>query len=213
MSAKAIRFRAPAVSPVGDTATWRAIAVPNEKSRSGVRIMSNAWNLEPFRRNPIILAWHDDTKPVGRAVTIRCEGAVLEVSFRFASPGVSPAADHVRGLVEEGVLSGVSVGFYATKFLNMPKGEVWITGAELFEISLVSVPDFRGAVVERLSAGGREDPAIRRHRLAAIDRRMLIAEAQLRKEASRAKPAAHFLSQVPSHLAPGRLQKERSRCG
>jgi HK97 family phage prohead protease len=109
-------------------------------------ITTDAWELDNFKKNPIILFNHGmDTlggTPVGKATEVRAtdEGLFLKVKM---SNSQSPGIKMVRDLVEERILKAFSVGF-SPKESDMVEHEGKairkISKAELFEVSIVGVP-------------------------------------------------------------------------
>jgi HK97 family phage prohead protease len=93
--------------------------------------------LENFKRNPIILFNHNYDKPIGRATGLKTgsDGLELEAKISKAAP------DAVAQLVKDGVLGAFSVGFRVkdADYIKETDG-LLIKDAELFEVSVVSVP-------------------------------------------------------------------------
>lgn len=109
-------------------------------------IATDAWELDNFKRNPIILFNHGmDTlggTPVGKATDIKPteDGLFLKVKM---SNSQAPGIKMVRELVEERILKAFSVGFNPkeTDTLDVDgKAVRKIVKAELFEVSIVGVP-------------------------------------------------------------------------
>lgn len=109
-------------------------------------IAHDAWELDNFKRNPIILFNHGmDTlggTPVGKATEVvpTEDGLYLKVKM---SQSQSPGIKMVRELVEERILKAFSVGFNPkeTDTIDMDGKSVRkISKAELFEVSIVGVP-------------------------------------------------------------------------
>lgn len=113
-------------------------ASTTDVDRMGDVIPSYAWELGlgNFLKNPIILAYHDHSKPVGRMIEHRVDSKGLWIKAR-----VSAAAEDVFNLVKDSVLTGFSVGFRVKDATYNPETDIFIiTELELIEISLVSVP-------------------------------------------------------------------------
>src|SRR4051812_41147290 len=81
----------------------------------GTRIDQNGWDLEAFRKNPVICLQHDDRGytasnglPVANAIpeTIRIENQRLTMRIRFPEKGKFPLADQVFDLVADGFMRG-----------------------------------------------------------------------------------------------------------
>jgi len=109
-------------------------------------ITTDAWELDNFKKNPIILFNHGmDTlggTPVGKATEVRAtdEGLFLKVKM---SNSQAPLIKMVRDLVEERILKAFSVGFSPKEsdiVEHDGKSIRKISKAELFEVSIVGVP-------------------------------------------------------------------------
>ena len=108
--------------------------------RAGDTIDATAWTkggLNNFEKNPIILFNHDYNKPIGRATGLKVTENGLELKAKISKS----APDHVAQLVKEGILGAFSVGFRVkdADYLSETDG-LKIKDAELFEVSVVSVP-------------------------------------------------------------------------
>jgi len=119
-------------------------ASTNALDRAGDIIEPEAWTkggLENYKGNPIILFNHDYNKPIGRATGLEVTDKGLDISAK-----ISKAAGDVTQLVKDGVLAAFSVGFRCkdSEYLTESDGYK-IKDAELFEVSVVSVPCNQGA--------------------------------------------------------------------
>ena len=92
-----------------------------------------------FKKNAIILWNHDKNKPIGRALAVEARDEGLYVKARI-SASADPEISRIRDLIQEGVLNAFSVGFDASEEAKSVDGYNEIRGAELFEISVVSLP-------------------------------------------------------------------------
>ena len=112
--------------------------------RAGDIIESGAWTkggLENFKNNPIILFNHNYDKPIGRCKDLKVTDNGLEISAK-----ISKAAGDVTQLIKDGVLGAFSVGFKVKDADYMTETDGYkIKDAELFEVSVVSVPCNQGA--------------------------------------------------------------------
>jgi len=119
-------------------------ASTNGLDRAGDIIESDAWTkggLENFKNNPIILFNHDYNKPIGRATGLEVNNKGLDISAK-----ISKAAGDVKDLIKDGVLGAFSVGFRVKDADYMTETDGYkIKDAELFEVSVVSVPCNQGA--------------------------------------------------------------------
>ncbi|MAH72846.1 MAG: hypothetical protein CMK29_01960 [Porticoccaceae bacterium] len=116
----------------------RGLASSVAKDRVGDIIDADAWTkggLDNFQNNPVILFNHDKNKPIGRAtkVTPTSDGLHMEAK-------ISKHAD-IANLIKDGVLGAFSVGFRVKDAENMKETDgLRIKDAELFEVSVVSIP-------------------------------------------------------------------------
>ena len=107
--------------------------------RGGDIIPKSAWDLENFKKNSIILFNHDKNQPIGKAVSIEPRDEGLYVKAKI-SASADPGISKVRDLIKEGVLNAFSVGFDSIDEAKSADGHNEIRAAELFEISVVSIP-------------------------------------------------------------------------
>ena len=121
-------------------------ASTNSLDRAGDIIEASAWTksggLDNFKNNPILLFNHDYDRPIGRAKEIEVSKNGLDITAR-----VSKAAGEIKDLIKDGVLGAFSVGFKVkdADYINETDGYK-IKDAELFEVSVVSVPCNQNAV-------------------------------------------------------------------
>ena len=111
-----------------------------DKDRANDVISAEAWTkggLHNFEKNPIILFNHNYDKPIGRATGLKVTENGLELKAKISKS----APDHVAQLVKEGILGAFSVGFRVkdADYDQKTDGLV-VKDAELFEVSVVSVP-------------------------------------------------------------------------
>jgi len=116
--------------------------------------------LGPYRRNPVMLWQHDPTAPVARAAGLQMDGEDLCADVEFAPAGVSAKADEICGLVKSGVINAVSIGFdpLESEPIDPKRGRAGgqrVLRAELMEISFVSVPADREAIVLQRKDGDK----------------------------------------------------------
>ena len=118
----------------------RGMASTADFDRAGDSISAEAWQkggLRNFEKNPIILFNHDYDRPIGRATGMKAgpNGLELECKISKNAPG------NIAELVKDGVLGAFSVGFRVkdADYIKETDG-LMIKDAELFEVSVVSVP-------------------------------------------------------------------------
>lgn len=113
-------------------------ASTNAVDRSGDLVPTMVWEngLQNYLKNPVILAYHDHTMPVGRMIEHRIDSSGLWIKAR-----VSPADEDIYKKVKDKILTGFSVSFRVLDAEYDLSVDVFIVKElELFEISIVSVP-------------------------------------------------------------------------
>ena len=115
--------------------------------RVGDVIDVKGWELDNFRKNNIALWMHDHEKPIGTWENVRVKGKQLLGDLRLGSTNLAKMA---KSLIDEGILKAVSVGFQPLDYEPMdekdPYGAWHIKSAELYEVSVVSVPAHQNAL-------------------------------------------------------------------
>ena len=122
-----------------ETLTIKGYANTVSKDRTGDVIVKEAWTkggMDDYLKNPIILAFHDYSRPVGTTVDYNVTDKGLEIVAE-----ISKAAGEVYNLIKDGVLKTFSVGF-SIKDADYEKEDdtFYIKDLSLYEISVVSVP-------------------------------------------------------------------------
>lgn len=121
-------------------------ASTNDEDRSGDIIVTDAWRkpeaLKDYLKNPIVLAFHDMSRPIGKTIGHEVDEKGLKITAR-----ISKAAGDIRELIKEGILSAFSVGFMIKDAdWDTQSGTFYIKEVELFEVSVVSVPANQNAL-------------------------------------------------------------------
>ena len=112
-------------------------ASTNDMDRSGDVVPSSVWaaGIQNFLKNPIILAQHDHSNPIGRMVEHKVTPIGLYVKARIS------AATEVYNLIKDEVLTAFSIGFRVIDAEYNATTELFVVKElELLEISVVSVP-------------------------------------------------------------------------
>lgn len=111
-----------------------------DKDRVGDIIVKEAWNspnaLTNYSKNPIILAFHDHSKPIGKMIdhSVTDKGLLIKAK-------ISKAAGEIYQLIKDGILQAFSVGFRVLDADFDSTTDIFvIKDLELHEISVVSVP-------------------------------------------------------------------------
>lgn len=169
--------------------------------RYGDIVDPKGWDLKNFKKNPIALFGHSNDFPIGTWDNIRIEGGKLVAKLKLASRGTSQRIDELIGLVEQGVLRAVSVGFRPLEAepidRDKPYGGQRYTKQELLETSLVSVPANPAALAvakslnlsdETMSMAFGEHAEMRRRDMSTPGEQAVKPKAEARKSAGVPSP-------------------------
>jgi len=118
--------------------TIEGYASTDDVDRQGDIVPASVWKkgIQNYLKNPVILAYHDHSEPVGRMVDHRVDSKGLWVKARISS-----AAGEVFDLVKDGILTAFSIGFRIVDAEYDAAKELFVVKElELHEISVVSVP-------------------------------------------------------------------------
>lgn len=116
--------------------TFKVVVSTDNIDRSGESVKQDGWNLEHYKKNPIVLWAHDYASlPIGMCTKIEVVGNQLIAEGMFAPEEANPFAQQVRKLYDAGMITATSVGFIPTEMDGND-----ITKAELLEFSFVPVP-------------------------------------------------------------------------
>jgi HK97 family phage prohead protease len=133
-------------------------------------IKSDAWDLEPFKENPIAGWGHevyggwrapDPDNIIGGWRNLRIEDNELIGELAFEDEQTNPKAEKIYRKVKSGTLNSVSVGFLPKKsHVGDPektKGEIegvhYYDDVELVEVSIVPIPSNKNARKKALENG------------------------------------------------------------
>ena len=185
---------------------FTAIASTPDLDRDGEVIDSGAFL--PLPKAVPLLAFHDRNDPIG-VCRPRYDGNRLLVEATFAS---TARAQEVRQLVKEGAVTSVSVGMLVANRVKDKAGVVHITRAELLEVSIVSIPSNRAALItEQRAAKLKRAPAITipKDELPLLRADIALARAAMQSERPVAPDDPYIRSGFTPNLA--RVQKGRNR--
>ena len=116
----------------------KGYASTNDVDRHGDIVPTSVWEkgIQNYLKNPVILAYHDHSAPIGRMTEHTVDEKGLLVKARISS-----AAGDVYNLVKDGVLTAFSIGFRIVDAEYNSALELFVVKElELHEISVVSVP-------------------------------------------------------------------------
>lgn len=139
------------VEKTDDDGPLRFVASTDGLARDGMIVMLDAWSLDNYRKNPLVLWSHDYTgvrPPIGRAdVSMGALGLLADITFDRADPFAADIERKYRG----GFLNAVSVGWssLATERSDNPNVAAVVTRAELLDISAVPIPGDPNALLQR----------------------------------------------------------------
>lgn len=110
------------------------------KDRAGDVITNDFWKgnhaLKDYKKNPVILAYHNHSKPIGKAIDFEVTDRGLLITAR-----ISKGAGDVYHLIKDGVLSAFSIGFVIDDAeYNKDDDTYYIKKGRIHETSVVSVP-------------------------------------------------------------------------
>lgn len=117
-------------------------ASTNDKDRAGDVILPTAWKsgVGNYLKNPILLFNHNHDRPIGKATNISFDDKGLQIDGEIIEA-------EAANLIKNDVLRAFSVGFMVKDADYDSKTDVFvIKEAELYEISVVSVPCNQDAV-------------------------------------------------------------------
>lgn len=174
----------------------------------GTRIDPAGWNVDQFKKNPVICMQHDSHGwtassglPIANAMpeTVRVENGRLLMRVRFPAEGTSEVADQVFALVADGFLRGVSVGFDPESWQDVDEEENGTTRRvriyrkqRLMEVSFVTIPSNDNALVQRATKLN--------HSVEDVKERTAKLEESLRDSDKEFRAAEEISKLKPSHL-------------
>ncbi len=138
----------------------------------GTRFDQTGWDFERFKKNPVILTWHNDRKfVVAKALTetIRVVAQESRMQIKFPDEGKHPEADIAFNLYADGFMRGVSVGFNPTKWDDVDESDQDgnVVRVRIFrrmrldEVSLCAIPSNENALAVRCAQMNIDPETIR----------------------------------------------------
>ena len=118
--------------------------------RDGDRVLQK-WMLEDFKKNPIALAFHDHTQPIGTWENVKVVNGMLQGDLKLAEVGTSDFINSLHKLVDQNILKSVSVGFRSNTINENDFGGYDLSDNYLWECSLVSIPANQNALAKEFS--------------------------------------------------------------
>ena len=134
----------------GGSITVHAVVSTTNVARDGGIV--EAWNLDNYELNSVVLFQHDPKQVIGRASNLRVTSAGLEADIEFMDEATNVQANTYGKMVRDGWLNAFSVRFTIISERKPTQDErsrgcKWVGRGELLEISLVGIPMDPGAVV------------------------------------------------------------------
>ncbi|MCU7500721.1 MAG: HK97 family phage prohead protease [Bacteroidota bacterium] len=122
-------------------------------NRGGRKIDPHGGKFEDYFKSPVVLAFHDDTKVIGRCIDLSVETGGILATFEFNH---TQLASDIFRLYKEGFLTSWSIGFLPLEMKSEKEGGkevIHITSWLLLEVSAVSVPMDADAVTVAIGQG------------------------------------------------------------
>ena len=141
------------IKATGDKRELQFTISTDSVDRMGDTIDAKGWELDAYRKNPVVLWAHDNQSlPVGKATKIWIEDGKLKAIAEFTPEGMAKFNDTIFDMLKGGFLNAVSVGFLPKEYkftedANRRFGIDFLK-QELLEFSVVSVPANSEALVE-----------------------------------------------------------------
>ena len=146
--------------------TVRFTITNGDRDRDNDTINPAGWDLESYRKNPVVLWAHDQRSlPVAKATALKMvdvqhtpagHQGKLTADTQFMTDEEYQFGATVYRLIKGGYLNAVSVGFNPIEWKYREDGKdrgIDFLKQELMEYSVVPVPSNRGALAEAKSAG------------------------------------------------------------
>jgi HK97 family phage prohead protease len=134
------------------TRTITGIAVPYGETAivsDGQAVRFKQGALPVDGKAPKLFMYHDSSQPVGLVTARQDTDQGMLFSARIST---TAAGDEALTLALDGVLDSVSVGVNPTKFRYDDEGTMIVEAADWLELSLVPIPAFAGAEIEKVYA-------------------------------------------------------------
>lgn len=110
------------------------------KDRIGDLIPGSVWELDNFKKNPIIFFNHDRNIPIGKAIKVEAGEDGLKIKVKLSKSNEAPIP-YIRDMIKEGIVKSFSVGFDDhDTFKKDDEGTNIPERAELLETSVVTLP-------------------------------------------------------------------------
>jgi len=127
-------------APDDDELLITGYASTDDKDRMGDVVLADAWKqagaLDNYLKNPVVLAYHDMSKPIGKTINHTVDKKGLKITAK-----ISKAAGDIAQLIKDGIVSTFSVGFLVKDADYDSTTDIFVIKAvELLEVSVVTIP-------------------------------------------------------------------------
>lgn len=130
------------------------IGSDDSMDRHGDKINPKGWELENFKKNPVIMLNHNYSQfPIGKAINVKRKDNALVFDIQFSK--TLELAKQAFGLVKEGIMKAWSVGFIVLEW-GKSGSDYSIEKMELLELSLVGIPANPNALLNSLEPKQQE---------------------------------------------------------
>ena len=156
-----VEIRAAGGNELGER-EFEFIASDETPDSYGDIVKAEGWDLKRYKKNPIVLFNHSSSMPVGYSPKTWVDDTKLICRIKLADEGTSEFIDTLYKLMKQRILRAMSVGFRATKDVEIIRGKeneflgLLFNGQELLENSIVSVPANPNALSLAKSWGVRD---------------------------------------------------------
>ena len=156
-----VEIRAAGGNELGER-EFEFIASDETPDSYGDIVKAEGWDLKRYKKNPIVLFNHSSSMPVGYSPKCWIDGPKLMARIKLADEGTSEFIDTLYKLMKQRIIRAMSVGFRATKDVEIMRGKeneflgLLFNGQELLENSVVSVPANPNALSLAKSWGVRD---------------------------------------------------------
>lgn len=206
-----VPFDTKAVQSEEGSLTITGHASTNDEDRSGDIIVSEAWQksgaLANYLKNPVILAFHDASKPIGKAIDHKLDAKGLQITAK-----ISKVAGDIIELIKDGILSAFSVGFIPKEMEYDEKAGVFLVkDLELLEISVVSIPANQNALfsVEKNFSNPEEFKEFRKQFIKSESEETLMVDKTDKKAEAESIDLSALAAQI-SDMVKGDLAREQA---
>jgi HK97 family phage prohead protease len=161
-----IEVRAAGGNELGER-EFEFIASDETPDSYGDIVRAEGWDLRRYKKNPIVLFNHSSNMPVGYSPLCKVDGKQLLSRIKLADEGTSDFIDTLYKLMKQRIVRAMSVGFRATKDVNIMRDKEGVflglefNGQELLENSVVTVPANPNALSLAKSWGAKDSTLAR----------------------------------------------------